>query len=64
MIFIMRLFALSLLLSVGIANAAEQTPWGGAGAKHYSYNPQKVVYDVNVNTLRAMSGVLDRASFL
>ena len=44
--------------------SADNTLWGGAVAQHVSYKPQKVVYDVNVKTLHAMNGVLDRASFL
>lgn len=55
---------LGLMLSAGVAMAAEKTSWGGSEAKHYSYKPQKVVYDVNVNSLKAMTGVLDRASYL
>lgn len=44
--------------------SADNILWGGAVAQHVSYKPQKVVYDVNVKTLHAMNGVLDRASFL
>jgi len=46
------------------AFSAEKPLWGGAVVKHINYKPQKVVYDVNVKTLAAMNGVLDRASFL
>ncbi len=53
-----------LVVMSGAAISAEKTLWGGAVAQHYEYNPQKVVYDVNVNSLRAMNSVLDRASFL
>lgn len=45
-------------------SAAENAEWGGSAASHYDYKPQKVVYDVNLRTVKAMSGVLDRASFL
>ena len=61
---IISLVLLYLSLSSVVVYAAEKTPWGGAEAQHYGYKPQKVVYDVNVKTLRALSGVLDRASFL
>ena len=64
MITIIRFIVLGLFFTAGTVNAAEKTPWGGAETKHYSYKPQKVVYDVNVSTLKAMTGVLDRASFL
>lgn len=43
---------------------AEKDLWGGAVAKDVEYLPQKVVYDVNVKTLGAINGVLDRASYL
>lgn len=57
------IFISILLLSLFIS-VAKASPWGGASALHYDYKPQKVVYDVNVNSLKAMSGVLDRASYL
>lgn len=44
--------------------ADSPVPYGTAKAQHYAYKPQKVVYDVNVNSLKAMMGVLDRASYL
>ena len=53
-----------LLMISNAAFSAEKTLWGGAVVKHIEYKPQKVVYDVNVKTLTAMNGVLDRASFL
>lgn len=53
-----------LVVMSGAAISAEKALWGGAVAQHYEYKPQKVVYDVNVNSLRAMNSVLDRASFL
>jgi len=61
---IIRLFLFSFILISQATVAAESSPWGGTAAKHYNYKPQKVVYDVNINSLKAMSGVLDRASFL
>jgi len=56
--------SLFLILMSQLTVAAESTPWGGTKAQNYSYKPQKVVYDVSKKTLKAMSGVLDRASFL
>ena len=53
-----------LVVMSGAAISAEKALWGGAVAQHYEYKPQKVVYDVNVNSLREMNSVLDRASFL
>jgi len=61
---IIRYISFSLILISQLAFAAEKAPWGGSKAQHYNYKPQKVVYDVNINSLKAMSGVLDRASFL
>ncbi|MDH5517876.1 MAG: DsrE family protein [Gammaproteobacteria bacterium] len=57
------LFILSALLTTS-AFAADKAPWGVATNGHYDYKPQKVVYDVNLRTEKAVSGVLDRASFL
>ena len=56
--------SLFLMVLTGHVVASEKTPWGGAVAQHVDYKPQKVVYDVNVATLRAMNSVLDRASYL
>ena len=53
-----------LMTISGSAFSTEIPSWGGAIVKHIDYKPQKVVYDVNVKTLAAMNGVLDRASFL
>lgn len=61
---VIRLLAVGLLFISPFSIAADNSPWGGANAQHYSYKPQKVVYDVNINSLKAMIGVLDRASYL
>lgn len=53
-----------LMIISGAAVSTEKPLWGGAEVKHINYKPQKVVYDVNVKTLAAMNGILDRASFL
>jgi len=58
------LMSLCLIIMSGAAVSAEKPLWGGAVVKHIDYKPQKVVYDVNVETLAAMNGVLDRASYL
>jgi intracellular sulfur oxidation DsrE/DsrF family protein len=39
-------------------------PWGGASVTDTEYKPQKVVYDVHVQTAEAVASVLDRASYL
>ena len=61
---LIRFIGICLFCLPAVVFSAEKTPWGGAVAKHSDYKPQKVVYDVNVKTLRAMNGVLDRASYL
>ncbi|VAW67353.1 hypothetical protein MNBD_GAMMA09-2621 [hydrothermal vent metagenome] len=61
------LLGLYLTLASGVSFSADKTTtgtWGGATTEQVEYKPQKVVYDVNVKTLSAMNGVLDRASFL
>ena len=52
-----------LILTSAVVSA-ENSLWGGAVAQDIEYKPQKIVYDVNVKTLGAMNGVLDRASYL
>ncbi len=59
-----RAFVIFLLFTPVLVHAADNALWGGATVKKITYKPQKVVYDVNVQTLHAMNGVLDRASFL
>ena len=48
----------------GAALAGERAPWGVAEAAERDYAPQKVVYDVALADKRALSGVIDRASYL
>jgi len=58
---------LTLLFSLGVGSAmaaSGSAPWGSASEIHREYQPQKVVYDVAVNSLQAMTSVLDRASYL
>ena len=54
---------LSLALCAGNLAAAE-APWGSATVIETEYKPQKVVYDVSVNSIEKMTSVLDRASYL
>jgi hypothetical protein len=61
---ILSVMSLILVAVSTTAIAAEKTPWGGAVAQDYEYKPQKVVYDVNVTSVAAMTSVLDRASHL
>ena len=44
--------------------AASNAPWGTAPDTATEYQEQKVVYDVAVNNLAALTSVLDRASYL
>lgn len=55
--------ALLLLLPLG-THAASNAPWGGAQNADTVYAEQKVVYDVAVNSVAALTGVLDRVSYL
>lgn len=58
---------LMLVIGLGMGNAlaAEATsPWGSAVESAREYAPQKVVYDIAVNDIRAMTSALDRASHL
>lgn len=59
----LNVFFLSALfaLSTGAGAAA---PWGRAEPTNQEYAPQKVVYDVAVADADALTGVLDRASYL
>ena len=61
---VLILMSFCLMTISGTTFSAEKSLWSGAVEKHIDYKPQKVVYDVNVKTLAAMNGVLDRASYL
>ncbi|MBT9614422.1 MAG: DsrE family protein [Burkholderiales bacterium] len=56
-VFVFALFAMS-------AFAAPDAPWGRGQAIEKEYSKQKVVYDVAVGSVAALTSVLDRASFL
>lgn len=55
LLFALGLFALN-------ASAAPKAPWGQAPSVEKEYRKQKVVYDVAVNNVAALTSVLDRAS--
>ena len=56
---------LLLLCFVAVpALAAPNAPWGRGQAVEKEYSKQKVVYDVAVGSVAALTSVLDRASFL
>lgn len=57
------LACLLLPLSLGLA-ADANAPWGQAKVDNVHYKPHKVVYDVSVSSVRAMTSVLDRVSYL
>jgi intracellular sulfur oxidation DsrE/DsrF family protein len=44
--------------------AADDSPWGRAQSEAVDYAPQKVVYDVAVDSAEALEHVLDRVSYL
>jgi intracellular sulfur oxidation DsrE/DsrF family protein len=53
-----------LLLSLVSVSAPAAGPWGSARVTATDYKPQKVVYDVSVDTERELTHVIDRASYL
>ena len=56
---------LSVAMIITASNfAAAETPWGSASVTETQYKPQKVVYDVAVNSVEKVTSVLDRASYL
>ena len=58
-------FSLALFITIiSAADADEVAPWGKAKAVNIEYPPQKVLYDVSLNNLKAFELVLDRASYL
>jgi intracellular sulfur oxidation DsrE/DsrF family protein len=59
---IMRAVVISFILT-GNAIAGEAL-WGSATILETEYKPQKVVYDVSVASVKAVTSVLDRASYL
>lgn len=58
-------FALLLFAWLTAGHAGEAAaPWGHARLEPIDYRPQKVVYDVSVNSVDAFTRVLDRVSYL
>ena len=57
-------FLAAALVLVTPALAGEHAPWGGAKVVNTKYAKQKVVYDAAVSSVRAMTSVMDRASYL
>ena len=56
---------LSLATFITATNiAAADAPWGSSKVVDTQYKPQKVVYDVAVNSVEKVTSVLDRASYL
>lgn len=54
-----------LFLPIAIVIAADgQAPWGQAKLDDVQYKPNKVVYDVTVSSVAAITSVLDRVSYL
>jgi intracellular sulfur oxidation DsrE/DsrF family protein len=58
------LIACLLIPVVTPLHAGENAPWGQAKVDNVNYKPQKVVYDVAVSSVEALTNVLDRVSFL
>ncbi len=55
----------SLLSTAAVSMAADGiAPWGRAKVAEIDYQPQKVVYDVSVSSVSALTNVMDRVSFL
>lgn len=55
---------LSALLLAPVGVRAETAPWGSAKSLDIEYKGQKVVYDAAVNSVAALTSILDRASYL
>jgi len=46
------------------SHADSNVPWGRANVENINYSPQKVVYDVAVSDIEALTQIIDRASYL
>lgn len=60
----LMLMGLVALSSPAMAADGKKAPWGRAEAQNGGYAPQRVVYDVAVDSIGAMESVLDRVSYL
>jgi len=58
------LLIVALAFSLPALAADSNAPWGGAKVLDIQYSKQKVVYDTAVKTVKALTSVLDRASYL
>lgn len=58
------LFLFALMLPPPPALADANAPWGSAPSVDIDYKKQKVVYDTAVDSVAALTSVLDRASYL
>ena len=54
----------SLAILVGIASIISSSMCAAASVSETEYMPQKVVYDVNTETIEGLDSVLSRASYL
>lgn len=59
-----RIFILMALIFSLPGYAAANAPWGTAKEVDTQYTKQKVVYDTAVNSVAALTSVMDRASYL
>ncbi len=60
----MVLLLIFTLLPASGSALAETPPWGSAKVLDIEYKGQKVVYDAAVNSVTALTSILDRASYL
>ncbi|MCJ7764833.1 MAG: DsrE family protein [Thiovulaceae bacterium] len=60
---VQRLITIFLLLILG-GHADTLSPWGDAKLLPTEYRPQKVLYDVDYGSLKKLSNILDRVSYL
>lgn len=61
---IKRILLIAALAFSPPALAVSDAPWGSAKVLPIEYSKQKVVYDVAVDSVAALTSVLDRASYL
>lgn len=60
----MLMIPIAALLASPVYAAERATPWGTAAPARASYEPDKVVYDVTLDSPERLERLLDRASFL
>jgi len=59
-----RILVIAALVISQPVLAASNAPWGSAKSMDVQYSKQKAVYDTAVNSVAALTSVLDRASYL